>query len=304
MTCAKTGRFQIVLIFACASILIGISPAQQSGPPSTPPQQLVREVVHNEITSNNSPSIPHMFRAQKRTPKGSQTRLYVETRDAIAGMLIAVNDRPLNPEQEQLETKRLDWLSSNPDQLRKKKAREKEDADRTLQIVKALPDAFLYEYAPTDNGTPSSQVRLNFRPNPSYSPPSHVEQALEGMRGYLLLDTQARRIARIDGTLFKDVTFGWGLVGRLDKGGHFVVSQADVGDGAWEITQMRLDIKGKILLFKSLSLVSDEVFSDYRRVPDTLTFAQGVEMLKAEDARLRHGTAPAPEQKAEEENPK
>ncbi len=40
----------------------------------------------------------------------------------------------------------------NPEQLRKKQAREKEDADRTLRIVKALPDAFRYEYAGTENG--------------------------------------------------------------------------------------------------------------------------------------------------------
>ena len=65
-----------------------------------------------------------------QTPKGSQTRLYVETNDAIAAMLVAMNDQPLTAEQQQAETNHLAWLMNNPDQLRKKAAREKEDEEQ------------------------------------------------------------------------------------------------------------------------------------------------------------------------------
>ena len=106
------------------------------------------------------------------------------------------------------------------------------------------------------------------------------------MQGYLLIDTTSRRTAKIDGTLFKDVSFGWGIIGRLDKGGHFRVQQADVGDGAWDITQMSLKITGKILLFKSLSMVSDEVFSDFRRVPDNTDVCPGRRTAEGRADRL------------------
>ena len=261
------------------------------GPPAMPPAQLVRLAVANEVAAADNSSVKHMFLSRKQTPKGSQTRLYVETDDAMAAMLVADDDRPLTPQQEQGESNHLKWLMANPDQLRKKHAREKEDADRTLRIVKALPDAFRYQYAGTANGAGPQLVRVDFMPNPSYSPPSREEQVLTGMRGYLLIDTVARRIARIDGTLFKEVTFGWGIFGRLDKGGSFLVTQADLGDSSWDITEMKLNITGRILLFKSLSMVSDEVISDFRRVPDRLTFAQGVELLKTEQAKLAHAAA-------------
>jgi len=264
-----------------------------------PPGELVRSAVANEVAAANNTAVKHMFRSRRQTPKGSQTKLYVETNDALAAMLIAINDQPLTPQQRQAEMNHLAWLMGNPDQLRKKQSREKEDAERTLRIVKALPDAFRYEYAGAENreeglGKAGAQlVRLQFTPNPSYSPPSRVEQVLAGMRGYLLIDKEAGRLARIDGTLFKDVTFGWGIIGHLDKGGHFRVQQADVGDGSWDITEMSLSITGKILLFKSLSMVSDEVFSDFRRVPDDTTFARGVELLKAEEEKLAsEGHAP------------
>ncbi len=269
--------------------------AQESKPPQAP-GELVRAAVANEVAAADNTSAKHMFRSRRQTPKGSQTRLYVETNDAMGGLLIAVNDQPLTPQQQAAEDGHLKWLMNNPDQLRKKQAREKDDADRTLRIVKALPNAFLYQYAGAeDNATGKGGnplVKVTFTPNPSYSPPSRVEQALAGMQGYLLIDPAAMRLAKIDGTLFRDITFGWGLVGRLDKGGRFVVTQADVGDGTWDITEMRLNITGKILLFKSISLVWDEVITDFRRVPDDLSFAKGAEMLKAEQENIARSRQP------------
>jgi hypothetical protein len=280
----------------------------QERPPQISPNELVRQTVAREVAAANQPAQKQMFRSRKQTPKGSQTRLYVETKDAIAGMMIAINDRPLTPQQQQSEMDHLNWLAGNPEQLRKKQAREKEDADRTLRIVRALPDAFRFEYAGTEAGAPDlgkpgdELVRLEFTPNPAYSPPSRVEQVLEGMQGYLLIDASAHRIARIDGTLFREVSFGWGIFGHLDKGGHFRVQQADVGDGDWEITAMNLQITGKILLFKGISMISDEKLSDFHRVPDDLTFAKAVDMLKTEQEKLAHNHEP--EAAAEKKDPR
>ena len=101
-----------------------------------------------------------------------------------------------------------------------------------------------------------------------------------------MIDPAARRIAQIDGTLFREVAFGWGILGHLDPGGHFLVEQRDVGNGCWEVSRMSLNFTGKILLFKNLAIKSEEVFSDFRRVPDGTTFAQGVELLKEEEVKL------------------
>jgi hypothetical protein len=276
---------------ATALALVSALWAQDTKAPEIPPAQLVRETVQHEVAAANDASVKHMFRARKQTARGSQTKLYVETDDSMVGMVIAINDQPLNQQQKKAEVDHLTWLKDNPEQLRKKRAREKEDTERTLRIVKALPEAFLYQYVGSETGGPGlgkpgdPLLRLKFTANPNYTPPSRLEQVLEGMQGYLLIDATAKRIARIDGTLFRDVSFGWGIIGHLDKGGHFQVQQADVGDGSWNITAMSLKMTGKILLFKGISMISDEVFSDFQRVPDKLTFGKGVEMLKAEQER-------------------
>ena len=286
---ARLLRIAIAAALLTAPALLS---AQLASTPEKAPADLVKSAVANEIAAANNTAIKHMFRSRKQTPKGSQTKLYVETNDAIAAMLIANNDQPLTQEQRQGEVNHLAWLAGSPEQLRKKSVREKEDADRTLRIVKALPDAFHYEYAGKETGEAvlgrpgAPLVRLKFTPNPDYSPPTRVEEVLTGLQGYLLIDPEARRLARIDGTLFKNISFGWGIVGHLDKGSHFRVQQAEASDATWDITEMSLSITGRILLFKSLSLVSDEAFSDFRRVPDDLSFAKGVDLLKAEQEKL------------------
>lgn len=264
---------------------------------SPSPTELLRTTVAKEVAAANDHSVKHMFRDYKKTAQGSQTRLYVETREAMAGMTIAYNDKLLTPQQLQSEEGRLAGLVGHPEQLERKTRQEKEEAEHTLRIVKALPDAFLYDYDGEENGTANlgrvglRLVRLKFRPNPAYRPPTHVEDVLIGMSGVVLIDPEACRLARIDGTLFREVTFGWGILGHLNTGGHFLVDQEGLGDGSWYISRMSLNFTGKILLFKSIAINSDEVFSDFRLVPAGTSFAEGVQMLKAEQARLAQSRA-------------
>jgi hypothetical protein len=256
--------------------------------PSIPPAEFVRRTVQNEVKASQEDSVHHMFVSRKETGRGSQTKLYCETKDAMAGMAVAYDDKPLTNEQRLAEEARLDQLMKDPEELKKKREREKEDADRVGRIVRAMPDAFLFDYdgtqpAAAGMGKPGDElVRLKFRPNPKYDPPSRTEQVLEGMQGYLLIDAGKNRIAKIDGTLFKDVGFGWGILGHLDRGGHFLVEQGDVGDGSWDIRRMSLAFTGRILFFKRIDFKSTEILSDFRPVPRGLSFAQGVDLLKQE----------------------
>jgi hypothetical protein len=257
---------------------------------SAAPVELVRTTVQNEINANNPAKF--LFRQREETEHGSQTKLIVQTRDVAAGMLVAINDKPLTVEERRDEEARLDGIVNNPQELKKKEKADREDTERTNRIMKALPDAFLYQADGVQTGTnemgsPGDElVRLKFRPNPDYSAPSHTEQVLTGMAGYMLIDKKQRRIAKIDGTLEKEVGFGWGILGHLDKGGRFVVQQGTMGTEVWQVTRMNLDLTGRILFFKKLVVKSVQTFSDFREAPPNLTFAQGVELLKKQAQEL------------------
>ena len=279
------------LVIAIATLaLVRPVPAFPADQSLESPIELVRRTVEGEIATGNGAKA--MFTDHKGTPQGSQTKLVVETREGTAGMVVAIDNKPLSAAQRQAEEARLEGLVNNPEGLKRKQRSEKEDTEHVTRIMKALPDAFLYEsdgsaVGNQEIGKPGDQlVRLKFRPNPKYNPPSHVEQVLIGMQGYLLIDANQHRIAKMDGTLTKEVSFGWGILGHLDRGGHFLVEQAEVVPGDWEVTHMSLSFTGKELLFKSISVKSDEAFSNFQSVPPNLTFAQGVELLKKQEAEL------------------
>ncbi len=258
----------------------------------------MRQTVEHEIKANNG-GAKFSFRDCKETLHGSQTKLVIETNEATAGLLIELNGKPLTPQQQQDEEHRLMWLANNPDELQRKQKAEREDAYRTTRIMRAIPDAFIYEADGTEPGQQGlgkpgiELLRFKFRPNPSFVPPSRVEQVLTGMQGYVLIDQSAHRIAKIDGTLIKDVNFGWGILGHLSKGGHFLVQQAEVGNNEWEVTRMDLAFTGKELLFRNINIKSTEVFTDFRPAPAHLSFAQAVEFLKKQSAELAANHAAA-----------
>src|SRR6478672_5850523 len=188
-----------ILLVALALSLETLGAAD--GPPTVTPSELVRRAVQNEIKNNNQ-GPKYMCRQRKETLTGSQIKLMVETRDAMVGMVVANNDQPLNQEQRRAEYGRIERFLQQPSELEKKRAQEKENADRVNAILKALPDAFVYEYDGTESGRPGvgrpgeQLVRLKFRPNPRYDPPTHVEQVLVGMQGVVLVDPQDQHIAR------------------------------------------------------------------------------------------------------------
>jgi hypothetical protein len=274
-------------ILLLSAVTLAAQPASVSA--YKDPVELVRKAVQNEVKAADD-TTRFLFRGVKTTPQGSTSRLYIETKDATAGLVIAYNGKSLTAQQREAEEARVKRFIDNPEELKKKREQERENEEHTLRIMRALPDAFLFDYAGEESsgnglGRPGSRlVKLSFRPNQRYQPPSHVEEVLTGMQGYLRVDPIHFRIASIDGTLFKEVGFGWGILGHLNRGGRFIVQQQDVGDNVWEISSMTLSFTGKILLVKTLNINSTEVFSDFKRVPQDLTFAQSLDLLKKEAA--------------------
>jgi hypothetical protein len=86
-------------------------------------------------------------------------------------------------------------------------------------------------------------------------------------------------MVRLDAHLIMDVNFGWGILGKLYKGGSMLVEQADVGDHHWETTHMKLSLTGKVLMIKPLSLQTTEDASHFEPVPPEMGYQKAIEML-------------------------
>lgn len=166
-------------------------------------------------------------------------------------------------------------LVGHPDEQRKLQQASNKKAEQGARLFNILPDVFSFSYA----GRQGDLVMLTFKPNPSFQPPSLEARVFHGMEGEMTVDVKQERLATLSGHLMEDVKFGGGLLGHLDKGGKFEVTQGQVAPGEWEMTVLHIDLKGKALLFKTISVQQTENHIDFHRVPDELTLAEAAGML-------------------------
>ena len=253
--------------------------AAQTAPARVPANELVAKVVENELNAKDGGN--YMYRDRRETPNATVTKEMIETKEGTIARTIALNDKPLSSEQRAQDDQKLQRLVNDPSAMKDKRKEQKEDEERVKKMFRELPRAFIYEYDGTEMGKDGRElIRLTFTPKSDYDPPSRETSVYRAMSGKMWVDQRMERLARIEATLFRDVNFGWGILGHLDKGGHFFIEQTHIGNDRWEPTYMNIQFTGKALLFKTINLRQIETLSAFQPVPADLTLAQAVEMLK------------------------
>jgi hypothetical protein len=256
-------------------VLLGVPASPQSVPSSrVSANDLARRVITNELKFQDDHT-NWMYRLEKEQYGKKQVKEIIETKEGSLSRLLSINDRPLTAKQQLEEDQRVRELMTS--RSAKRKLQRALDAE-TLQgrrLFKMLPDAFLFDYA----GGEGNLVKLSFRPNPSFHPPSLEARVFHDMEGEMWVDCKQERLAAFNGHLTQDVKFGFGLLGQLDRGGHFEVRQAEVIPGHWDMTTMNLEMTGKALLFKSIAVQKRENHRDFQQVSDDLTLTQAADIL-------------------------
>ena len=271
------------LVLGSLALLVAPALASAQQVPPVEPNQLVRQMVQNELHPTDG---GHQFMYKDTTvyKNRSVTKEVVRTPQGPLERTLAIDGGPLSPDQRAKEDAKLQKFANDADARRKKQQSDKEEGQREDLMVKTLPDAFLYTYVGTGRGPNGRDlVHLQFKPNPAFDPPNHETQVYLGMQGDMYIDLAAERLVKMDGALFKDVNFGWGILGRLYKGGKFIIKQADIGSGVWEETEEILQFNGKVLLVKPLQIDSRETRTDFRPVPSQVTTAQALDLLHKSD---------------------
>jgi hypothetical protein len=246
----------------------------QSLPQPIPAGQLVREVVYNELNDHKGHGYWRYW-IEHNTPKGTRLEEQVETAEGPITRLSENNGNPLSAEGQRQEEARLQHLLTSPDEQAKHRQEYSDDEKRIGRILALLPDAFLYEYDGEDNGC----HRLRFWPNPEYPAHSIEARIFHAMSGELWVDARFKRLARLDGQLKDNVDFGYGILGRLYKGGWFRLQRTQVGARDWKTERLEVHMSGRAMLFKTIARETSEVRGGFAPVPPALNLAQGMALL-------------------------
>jgi hypothetical protein len=273
---AAQSRTRLATIFLFAIAAASVTAAQPT--PQLSPADLIKTVIHTELNSNG-PDVEWKYVLEKEVDGKKETRQVVETRSGSLERLLAINGKPLTDTQQHDELQRLLQLSHSPEQQRKLAQTRKKDADQTAAFLKMIPAAFLFQDSGERAGPNGDFVKLKFRPNPNYRPTTREGKVMHELAGEVWVDTREQRLVAIDGQLLDDVKFGGGLFGHLEKGGRFHVKRTELAHGQWEVTELDVNMRGKALLFKTISVQQKELHHDFERVPAGLTMSDAAAIL-------------------------
>jgi len=245
-----------------------------------PAGQLVHEVVYNELNDHQGHGYWRYW-IERHTPSETRLEEQVETAEGPITRLSLTNGHPLSPENELEEESRLQHLLTSPSEQARHLRDYEEDEKRIGRILALLPDAYLYEYAGEENGC----HKLTFRPNPSYPAHSIEARIFHAMSGTLWVSARYKRLARLDGHVEENLDFGYGILGRLYKGGWFQLERTQVSATDWKTDRLEVHMMGRALLVKSFARETSETRGGFAPVPAGMNLAQGMALLQQTEAR-------------------
>jgi hypothetical protein len=257
--------------------------AQSQPAAAVDPTALVRRAVQHRLDAakNHHPLQCVIHRSDDHR---DTTKLIIETSDGNVARLVAISGKPLAQDADKAELNRLDTLAAHPELQERRRKNEQKDSDRVTHLLSLLPDAFLYKFESMTPCASGQCYRLSFTPNPGFTPPDIEANIFRGIAGEVWVDEKQERLVRLDAKFINDVDFGFGLIGRLNKGGTVLLEQSNVGDNDWELTGLKIHVNGKALLVRSFNYQVNEEGSHFAPVTPGLHYRDAINLLKKYDA--------------------
>jgi hypothetical protein len=235
--------------------------------------ELVVAVVANELADREQLR-KWIWMIEKRVGKETLTEEQVETRDGPLYRLLAIDGAALNPGQRQQDDARLGRLLKDPSLLLKLKQAQDDDELKLQKLLSIMPHAFLYDY----DGVEDNLIRVKFRPNPDYTPPTYEARVIHSLAGTILIDSDHNRLTKVVGQLVNRVEFGYGLLGRIDSG-TMEFGRVEVGPQQWKTAFINIHFSGRVAIFKTISKDQYERRSDFRLVASDLSLSDAKALL-------------------------
>lgn len=211
------------------------------------------------------------------------TKLIIETKDGDVARLVAINGKPVGGDDDRAELARLDNLAQHPELQEHRRSSEQKDQDRVDHLMSELPAAFLYKLEGMVPCTAGQCYKLSYTPNPQFQPPDTESRIFRGIAGEVWIEQTHERLTRLEANFLSDVDFGFGILGKLNKGGKAVLEQTDVGGGDWELTGLNIHVSGKALMVKSFNFQTNEQTSHFSSVAPGLNYRDAINLLKKYD---------------------
>jgi hypothetical protein len=111
-------------------------------------------------------------------------------------------------------------------------------------------------------------IAVLFAARPDARPTTKDGKLARLFAGTIWVDEAAREVMRIDAITVGSLTYGFGLLARLNEGATITVTRESVDAGIWLPTSIHVVGEGRAMLVRKLSIDYDITWFDYTRVAD------------------------------------
>jgi hypothetical protein len=234
-------------------------------------------IVHRSVQANNADwkaQPDYSFRRSDVEGSLRQTFEVTMLKGSPYERLLALNDKPLGPDQQRQEQAKLDreTRGRQNETLRQRHARiakyEDNRADENF-LMRQMVSAFTFHLLGQEQMDGVDCYVLKATPNPAYRPPVEKARALTGMQGRMWIDRVHYHWVKIQAQVTKPVAFGL-FIARVKPGTRFELEQTPV-DGVWLPKKFIQTVNASVLGFYAIQSRDETYWSDYRQ--DTLNAA-------------------------------
>ncbi|HVW09405.1 MAG TPA: hypothetical protein VHC90_12525 [Bryobacteraceae bacterium] len=250
--------------------LLTFVPVAASSPPNTPdPAVIIQrsvEALHRDWQA--APQFVHIERDLEGN--GWKTYQVLMIEGSPYQKLIAVNGKPLSPEDANDEEQKLrhtvaERCGESPAERQKRISDYEAGEKRDHAMIAELTRAFTFRVTGQQRIDGHQTWVLSATPKPGYQPPSLETKALTGMDGKLWIDTATFEWVRVQAHVIRPVSIG-GFLATVEPGTIFRLVRAPVSKGVWAPAHFSERANARILGIIGHSTHSDETYTDYQNV--------------------------------------
>lgn len=183
-----------------------------------------------------------------------KTYRVVPTGSGNLKLLIEENGQRVPPDEYQRELR--EWarvldVAVHPNDPREVAALAKQQKkfEARTRLIDAIPAAYRITWLGREVRDGRIVEKLHLDPNPDYQPRGNSADWLVHARVTAWIDLRAGQLVRASAHIIRDISIGGGILGKVYRGGHFVMQEAPAAPGIWEPTLYQYDLSGRKFLF-------------------------------------------------------
>jgi hypothetical protein len=235
-------------------------------------QEDVQAIIQHSVQANRKDwEAAPAYSYSERDVQGGGTRTSEVT--MITGSpyyrLVAVNGRPLTPEEQAKEQQKLEKVTAqrcgeSKQERGERIAKYENERSRDHQLMDEMTKAFNFKLVGEQKSGPFEVYVLKATPQPGYQPANRETKVLTGMQGELWIDKQTFHWVKVEAEVIHPVSVV-GFVARVEPGTRFELQNAPVANGIWLPEHFAMKSRARIFFLYTSKNQEDETYFDYHQ---------------------------------------